>query len=74
MLTACTFPSREYPSITHPREPLISIYGRKIVTASQTAAGFYGQGSADSSVYDLLIVPIDAQGNEDRTQAISIQR
>ena len=48
--------------------------GRKIVTASQSAAGFYGQGSADSSVYDLLIVPIDVQGNEDRTQAISIQR
>ncbi len=48
--------------------------GQKIVTASPNASGFYGQGSADAGVYDLLIVPVDAQGSEDRTQAISIQR
>lgn len=37
-------------------------------------SGFHGQGSADIGVYDLLIVPLVAQGNEDRTQAISSQR
>ena len=48
--------------------------GQKLAAATRSADGFYGQGTADPDVYDLLIVPVDAQGYEDRTQAISIQR
>lgn len=48
--------------------------GRKIVMASASASGFYGQGEADAAVYDLLIVPVDATGKEDRSQALSIRR
>jgi len=48
--------------------------GQRILTTSANAAGFSGQGSADAGVYDLLIVPVDAQGREDHTQAVSVQR
>lgn len=48
--------------------------GQKLAVVSRNAAGFRGQGNADPDVYDLLIVPVDAQGVEDRSQAISIQR
>lgn len=48
--------------------------GRRIATAAAGAAGFHGEGSADSGIYDLLIVPVDAHGAEDRTQAVSVQR
>ena len=48
--------------------------GQRIASATQTASGFYGRGTADPDVFDLLIVPVDAQGNEDRAQAISLQR
>lgn len=46
--------------------------GQRILTARPAAAGFYGQGVSEA--YDLLIVPADAQSNEDLTQAVSIQR
>ena len=48
--------------------------GQRIATAAAGAAGFHGEGSAAPGVYDLLIVPVDAYGAEDRTQAVSIQR
>lgn len=48
--------------------------GQKLAAASRSAGGFHGQGTADPDAYDLLIVPVDDLGYEDRTQAISIQR
>lgn len=48
--------------------------GQRIVTALPDVSGFYGQGIADADVYDLLIVPLDAQGREDLSQAVSVQR
>lgn len=49
--------------------------GQLLATANRTVSGGYsGQGRAGAEAYDFLIVPVDAQGNEDRTQAISIQR
>lgn len=48
--------------------------GQRIVVAAPNGAGFYGQAAVDPDVFDLLIVPVDAQGNEDHAQAVSLQR
>ena len=48
--------------------------GQRIALAVPSPEGFTGQGTAGAGAYDLLIVPVDAQGGEDRMQAVSIQR
>lgn len=48
--------------------------GQRILAAMRGPEGFAGQGSAGVEVCDLLIVPVDAQGVEDRSQAVSVQR